>query len=40
MSELSGEVFHPDPVAAAAAHVPDHEALRAAAAADPLGYWA
>ena len=27
MSELSGEVFYPDPEAAAAAHVPDDAAL-------------
>ena len=40
MSTLTGEIFYPDPVAAAAAHVPDHEALRAEAAADPLAFWA
>ena len=40
MSVLSGEIFHPDPAAAAAAHVPDHETLRAEAAADPLAFWA
>lgn len=40
MSTLSGEVFYPDPALAAKTHGFDQEELRAAAAADPLGFWA
>ena len=40
MSALEGDVYYPDPAIAASSHVPDAEALRAAALADPQGFWA
>ncbi len=40
MSEPSVELVHPDPQFVHLDELPDAEALRASAAADPLGFWA
>ncbi|WP_300081350.1 acetate--CoA ligase [Propioniciclava sp.] len=40
MAELEGDVFYPDRSIAATAHVPDADALREAALADPTAFWA
>ena len=40
MSELEGDVVRYDPQIAASSHVPDADALRAEALADPQGFWA
>ncbi|MEA4943553.1 MAG: acetate--CoA ligase [Propionicimonas sp.] len=40
MPEPSVEFVHPDPAFVHADELPDPDALRAAAAADPLGFWA
>ena len=40
MAQLEGDVVHPDPSIAAESHVPDPDALRAEALADPAAFWA
>ncbi len=40
MAQLEGDVVYPDPSIAAESHVPDPDALRAEALADPEGFWA
>ena len=40
MADLEGDVVYPDPSIAINSHVPDADALRAEALADPEGFWA
>ena len=40
MAQLEGDVVYPDPSVAAGSHVPNPDALRAEALADPDGFWA
>ena len=40
MAQTDGEIFYPDPEAAARTWVPDPDALYAEALADPQGFWA
>jgi acetyl-CoA synthetase len=37
--ELTGEVYHPSPEVIKNAYIPDHEAVRARAEADPVAFW-
>ena len=40
MTQLDGDVFYPDPAIAAGSRVPDADAFRAQALADPQQFWA